>query len=213
MDAMGHAVITAAVSDSPLAIVASAMKLQYSVKGVEALRHALPLQYAPMAAGVESHIAANNYTHNHRIFLEMRRAARPVLANSGIRDIFSHLMVEAAIDCLLMEENDRVAPVREAWAAFDWKAAHKYLPLFSRDSERAKRTIEHSMERLDYDGIAYAAGWLGYVMKRNGNTPPDITVRIRAMKGLAGTLRNSNYQELIQEAQQELVRIWKNNKN
>lgn len=206
MDAVGHAVITASVSDSPLAVVASAINLRYRQEGIERLLQMLPPEYAAMVVGIRSHIETNKYVHHHPFFLEMRKQARGILTANGIRDLFSHVAVEAAIDYLLMQEKGIRTVVEKAWQEFNWDAALHYLRPFSRSPEMVATAIPCIRQRLNSIATEDFGRRLEYLARRNGCTPAADAC-IKSMAELSDVLRISgDYQQLIQDAKLEMQR-------
>lgn len=205
MDAIGHAVITEAVSDNPLAIVASAINLMYNWQKLEQLRQTLPQQYSQLATGIASHIKANTHVHKNPLFLEMQRQARPILTGNGVRDIFSHVTVEAAIDYLLMQDPEVKAHIEAAWQRFDWEAALQHLPQFSRHPARAENAISYVKQQPTRTGVNDAARLLQYLVTCNGRTANEAVACTNSMTEIICMLTKSGgYKQLIYEAQREL---------
>ena len=206
MDSIGHAIITTAVSDSPLAIVASGINLRYDKEGLMRLHNTLPEAYDELALGVMSHMVTNQIVHNARLLQEMRHGARIVLRNNSISDKLSHVAVEVAIDCLLLEEPEFSDVVKLNWGAFDWAAAKSYLPQFSRQPKRAELAISYVQQRYHGFSIDHAAQWLFVVAGRlAGRTVTGLGTYRAAAVQLTDTLRGKGqYYQLIRETQVEL---------
>ncbi len=209
MDAIGHAIITTAISDSPLVIVASAINLRYNAKGLEQLRENLPAQYAGLADGISSHIAANAMLYTNPGFQAMKEQARPILEKHGIRDIFSEVAMEAAVDYLLLKDKSIAQRVEELWGEFDWEAAMKHVPSFSREPERAKRNILYVRQRLSFLGIEHVGRWLESVAEGRTGAGLAAEAYSRAAEELTDILaRDGLYMKVIGEAQVLLQKVF-----
>ncbi len=204
MDAVGHALITTAVSDDLFAIAASAMRLDYGSESLTLLGSVFPSQSGALALAIESRKLANFYVHRHHLFGELQRVARPILISNGFRDNYSHPAMEAAIDHLLLEGPDESGLLEKAWDSFNWDKLVEYRKRFSRKPEHAERSIKYVRNRLMHREIGYVAEWLWQVTELTGKVPQQLSACNSVMLSLASALRGGEYKQIIYGAQQEL---------
>ncbi|HLD96758.1 MAG TPA: hypothetical protein VI934_00260, partial [Candidatus Nanoarchaeia archaeon] len=159
-------------------------------------------QYAGLADGIASHIRSNAVLYANHNFQAMKKQARPVLKRHGIKDIFSEVAMEAAVDYLLLKDQSIVQRVEGLWGKFDWEAAIKYAPSFSREPDRAKRNILYVQQRLSFLGIEHAGRWLEFVAERITGAGLAAEAYGGAVKELTDVLaREGLYRNVIREAQ------------